>query len=219
MKYIYRNIFGENKYWTVRIRRNLIDVTRKSFSDKEYGGSSRAKKAAIEYRDSFLKTLPPLFIGLSSRSKSGYYGVYIVKGGYRGAISTSNGYLKSKLFTFKKHGTEALALAVAFREEGIKNRDTIKKPVKKNTIHGTYAKYHSGCRCWRCTKANAEYNAVNRCLREKRLRDGLAPKNLKHGDASTFTNWGCRCKSCVDAHAKKLRLRRKKQSCLQSQTF
>lgn len=212
MKYLYRNIFGDNKYWTVRIRRNCVDVAKKSFSDKKHGGSSHAKMAAIKFKDSFLKTLPPLFTGLSSRSKSGYYGVYIRKAGFQGTVKTNSGYVKSKLFTFKKHGTKALALAVAFREEGIKNKATIKKPIQKKALHGTYPKYHSGCHCWRCTKANAEYNAVNRRLREQKLRDGFAPQNLKHGRINTYTNWKCRCKRCTDAHAKMLRLRRKNLS-------
>lgn len=76
----------------MRIRRNLIDVAKKSFSDKKYGGPELSKEAAIKHRDLLIKTLPPfqLYVGPSPKSNSGYYGVLTVKGGYRGYIKTSS---------------------------------------------------------------------------------------------------------------------------------
>lgn len=66
--------------------------------------------------------------------------------------------------------------------------------------------YVNGCRCERCTASNTKRNAIRRKERHalRVLVDGrLVAKSVpdeKHGSASTYSNWGCRCQKCSEAH-------------------
>ena len=64
--------------------------------------------------------------------------------------------------------------------------------------HGTYRAYiDDGCRCTACREANRVTCAA------WRARQG---EPLRH-DASTYSNYRCRCATCRAAHAAKMRLR------------
>lgn len=60
--------------------------------------------------------------------------------------------------------------------------------------HGLVRTYkYLGCRCARCRKANADYQALENSHRNARL------KQAPHGTVSGYTNWGCRCDGCKEA--------------------
>jgi hypothetical protein len=67
-------------------------------------------------------------------------------------------------------------------------------------IHGTHGNYsNNGCRCEACCRAHREMVATNRQRRHKRTAEngGVAPTG-RHG-TTTYSNWGCHCRICVDA--------------------
>lgn len=49
-----------------------------------------------------------------------------------------------------------------------------------------------------------------RCAEQRRRRAerGLAPDDPRHGKATTYTNWGCRCPKCTAANTEACRARR-----------
>jgi len=61
------------------------------------------------------------------------------------------------------------------------------------TVHGTTTSYRNGCRCWRCTDANTI------AVRDWRSQPH-DPATLRHGEAATYDNYGCRCAPCTGAH-------------------
>ena len=62
--------------------------------------------------------------------------------------------------------------------------------------HGTRYRYdREYCRCNECKAANAKHQKL---LREKLLYKPI-PRGY-HGKASTYINYGCRCKRCAKAH-------------------
>lgn len=71
--------------------------------------------------------------------------------------------------------------------------------------HGYTGYNRYKCRCDVCTQANRERNHRNTQRRTELLQSGGAPKNLKHGTASTYGNWGCRCDPCTKAGTEKCR--------------
>ncbi len=66
--------------------------------------------------------------------------------------------------------------------------------------HGHPTRYAQGCRCTKCRAANAE-----RCRgqQERRVADPEAADRAGHGNASTYQNYGCRCRPCTDANSAK----------------
>lgn len=60
--------------------------------------------------------------------------------------------------------------------------------------HGTASKYTND-RC-RCDECRAAWSIYIRALRQRRAAEGLPP-SVEHG-ATTYTNWGCRCRTCVE---------------------
>jgi len=67
--------------------------------------------------------------------------------------------------------------------------------------HGTYASYQRGCRCDECTESMREHY-------RQRYEEG--PK--RHGTASGYSNYRCRCPKCKAAwraHRRALRVRRR----------
>lgn len=59
--------------------------------------------------------------------------------------------------------------------------------------HGTRTAYvHDQCRCDPCRKANAKY--------AQELRSRLYGTEPPDHNASSYTNYGCRCKICRDDH-------------------
>ncbi|MFE9448361.1 hypothetical protein [Streptomyces sp. NPDC006739] len=69
-----------------------------------------------------------------------------------------------------------------------------------NHGHGHPARYAQGCRCPECRAANAD-----RCrgLQERRVADPEAADRAGHGNASTYQNYGCRCRPCTEANSAK----------------
>lgn len=66
--------------------------------------------------------------------------------------------------------------------------------------HGTHQTYiEKKCRCEVCVKANTERAMRGRRARIEQRKLGLA--NFKHG-RSGYTNYGCRCETCVEDKAK-----------------
>lgn len=67
---------------------------------------------------------------------------------------------------------------------------------------GTQAAYMRGCRCTDCTRANREsHRATVAKMKEK----GLPPDDERHGLATSYNQWGCRCDRCKSAWADKCR--------------
>lgn len=72
--------------------------------------------------------------------------------------------------------------------------------------HGQVAYVRSRCRCEKCTASNTKRNAIRRNERlALRVLEGgrLVAKTVpdeKHGSDSTYSNWGCRCQRCSEAH-------------------
>lgn len=60
---------------------------------------------------------------------------------------------------------------------------------------GTYAAYRRGCHCELCRAANRREASA----RLARRRTRPVPDDI-HGKATTYGNWGCRCRPCTDAH-------------------
>lgn len=74
-----------------------------------------------------------------------------------------------------------------------------------SVTHGlasTYRSRSAKCRCEECTAANTERTRAERQRRRELLEAGTA--DVKHGTASTYTNWLCRCGPCKAAHAVKM---------------
>lgn len=81
--------------------------------------------------------------------------------------------------------------------------------------HGTTTAYVRGCRCDLCRVAWAVKYRALRAERRAALSGANRPErnghrakdatNVIHGTASTYRNWGCRCRPCTDAHAVKHR--------------
>jgi len=69
--------------------------------------------------------------------------------------------------------------------------------------HGAsaYRNQQIACRCEICRNANTAYCKVEQAHRAARLRDD--PSLTEHGSLSTYRNWGCRCRPCIDANARK----------------
>jgi hypothetical protein len=65
--------------------------------------------------------------------------------------------------------------------------------------HGSPSGYNAGCRCDDCKASH----------RARIARQKLARKDkevtAEHGKATTYANWGCRCRPCMDAAAAKMR--------------
>lgn len=66
--------------------------------------------------------------------------------------------------------------------------------------HGDARKYAQGCHCTDCRAGNAERH---REQQERRVADPKAADRAGHGSASTYQNYGCRCRPCTDANAVK----------------
>lgn len=69
-------------------------------------------------------------------------------------------------------------------------------------MHGTARSYRDGCRCTDCRVANTEDVAVRR---KARTVKGLKHDDPRHGLATTYVNWGCRCERCSAAHADEMK--------------
>lgn len=63
---------------------------------------------------------------------------------------------------------------------------------------GTQAAYARGCRCVDCTRANRD---AHRVAISKMKDKGLAPDDERHGTATSYSQWGCRCDRCKSAWA------------------
>lgn len=66
--------------------------------------------------------------------------------------------------------------------------------------HGDAKKYAQGCRCTECRSAHAERH---RMQQQRRLSDPKAADRAGHGNASTYQNYGCRCRPCTEANTAK----------------
>jgi hypothetical protein len=72
--------------------------------------------------------------------------------------------------------------------------------VSPRGMHGRHATYRNhGCRCEPCSVAHRAEVARARARRHQRTADngGIAPTDT-HG-ASTYSNWRCRCLTCLAA--------------------
>ena len=68
--------------------------------------------------------------------------------------------------------------------------------------HGTDNGYiNLGCRCDKCKAAKAARNARERQVRHATTRSEGVPAGVQH-NASTYSNWGCRCQACTQEWAK-----------------
>lgn len=67
--------------------------------------------------------------------------------------------------------------------------------------HGTETAYRAACRCDLCRAANARGQQQRRATRRARLKSKKFRADVEHGLASTYGNWGCRCRPCTDAWA------------------
>jgi hypothetical protein len=90
------------------------------------------------------------------------------------------------------------------------------KPVETLPDHGTRARYDAphSCRCGTCRRGNRERAAE---ARRKRLEsrvwacDGSVDggywfaRDASEHNASTYSNWGCRCQDCKDDHSIRLK--------------
>jgi hypothetical protein len=66
--------------------------------------------------------------------------------------------------------------------------------------HSHYLNYlRDGCRCDDCTEA---WRLHCEKQRQERHAKGLKRGDPRHGKASTYTNWGCHCQRCTNAHKK-----------------
>lgn len=61
--------------------------------------------------------------------------------------------------------------------------------------------------CQACRDAN---HAATKAGRERRAREPLPPWDPRHGNQSTYNNYGCRCVECTAANARKSADRRKR---------
>lgn len=86
-----------------------------------------------------------------------------------------------------------------------------KRPMKAgdgDERHGTLNGYvNQGCRCDECREANRAYNMARRqeradgkSISEWSRQRGHTGGPRKH-NASTYSNWKCRCGECADAYA------------------
>lgn len=66
--------------------------------------------------------------------------------------------------------------------------------------HGDARKYAQGCRCDDCRAAHAERH---RGQQRRRMSDPEAADRAGHGNASTYQNYGCRCRPCTEANSAK----------------
>ena len=66
--------------------------------------------------------------------------------------------------------------------------------------HGFSAYIKRGCRCAKCTEANRV-----RAAAEKAKREPLSPDDYRHGTASAYSNYRCRCDACRRAWATYMR--------------
>lgn len=72
--------------------------------------------------------------------------------------------------------------------------------LKKDT-HGELQCYRNGCKCELCLAANRDH--VYKGIESRAGK--ISPDDPRHGSASTYKNWSCRCEPCVRAHSKKCR--------------
>lgn len=72
----------------------------------------------------------------------------------------------------------------------------------KPTTHGTGTNYNRGCRCEPCVLFNRGRSERTRKRLAAEFEAGV--KEPKHGQVSTYTNYGCRCELCSEAHAEAL---------------
>lgn len=81
--------------------------------------------------------------------------------------------------------------------------------------HGTASRYSQGCRCrdctWASTAAKREYNAR---MRSKAVRGEV---EVKHGTASGYVTYGCRCDACREFWRGYFKLRRRPVPILDSE--
>lgn len=76
----------------------------------------------------------------------------------------------------------------------------LKFPRKESPLHGTYYRYSRGCRCPECKAGQREY------FQQMKLREPP-----RHGTASAYRNYACRCDLCRAAGSddnRRTRLRR-----------
>jgi len=124
--------------WRVSLRRHGKRHV-KNFTDKKYGGSELALRAAKQYRDTLVKEHPPIsrkeFCNIKRRhNKSGITGVYTYRKTYTlkdGTVKESwyweanwpneNGESVSKSFPVNRFGDEqAKQMAINAREQGMR---------------------------------------------------------------------------------------------------
>lgn len=65
---------------------------------------------------------------------------------------------------------------------------------------GDARKYAQGCRCTDCRAGHAERH---REQQQRRVSDPKAADRAGHGKASTYQNYGCRCRPCTEANTAK----------------
>lgn len=71
--------------------------------------------------------------------------------------------------------------------------------------HGSMPGYSAGCRCEPCRDANRRQLADQKF---KRLERGLPPGDPRHGTATAYMNWNCRCELCRAAGSQENRRKR-----------
>lgn len=74
--------------------------------------------------------------------------------------------------------------------------------------HGDYRTYRKGCRCDACRE---DYRRQSGEDRKRRYQDPSAADRAGHGNASTYKNYGCRCRPCTHAHTAYLGAQRAKR--------
>jgi hypothetical protein len=70
---------------------------------------------------------------------------------------------------------------------------------RRKAEHGSGSLYRQGCRCKKCRVAHTA-RTIRRTAERTRLL-AADPSLAPHGRASTYRNWGCRCRPCTTANS------------------
>lgn len=78
----------------------------------------------------------------------------------------------------------------------MRRHGSTERPPRKQDLHGEYSCYYAGCRCEECVTAAAEKRRATRT--ERAGLTLLSPDDPRHGSATAFDYWQCRCEPCRD---------------------
>jgi hypothetical protein len=126
-----KNVFRIPSGWRVVVQR-AGEIHDRAFAVSTYGSLAKARKAAVEYRDSLVKKLPlpQVTTDASARSRSGVRGVFPVRASagkrkrivaYMASLSLPDGTRLRRRFLVGDEGAKAaLAAATRYRDRELR---------------------------------------------------------------------------------------------------